>query len=381
MRSIAFLLRYWPYFGGGETVTRLLASEFLRRGYQVHVLYWWDSYDGRTYEDESRVYKKKIEMPGPYRDGETVTSSYHNLFLVLKEYVELNNIEIVINQWWPSEVFEKKIPAKIISCHHTKVIIYESSKNILRRLYHSIFKKTFIRKGLIRLDGLYQKSELLVFLAASYRNEYNHYSPVYNPLKDTSFVHNPSTYSEPIDYVCASGKKNEVVFVGRIYENYKRLKLLFSVWDEVLKNGVDDWTLKIIGDGPDLNEAKVVADNLKLKNIVFLGSKNPKEDYRTASIFVMTSLFEGWPMTIVEAQHFGVIPVVMNTFSALSEMLSGNSGIIVNSEQPAVMAEKLIELMKDKDRMTILSKNAMEKSLDYDVSKVVDTWEDIFKTL
>ena len=32
--KILFLMRFWPYFGGGETVTRLLISEFLRRGYE-----------------------------------------------------------------------------------------------------------------------------------------------------------------------------------------------------------------------------------------------------------------------------------------------------------------------------------------------------------
>lgn len=37
--NIVFLLRPWPVYGGGETVTIALANEFVKRGHIVHVLY------------------------------------------------------------------------------------------------------------------------------------------------------------------------------------------------------------------------------------------------------------------------------------------------------------------------------------------------------
>ena len=40
--KILYLLRCWPVFGGGETVTRTLANEMCRRGHEVGVVYLWD---------------------------------------------------------------------------------------------------------------------------------------------------------------------------------------------------------------------------------------------------------------------------------------------------------------------------------------------------
>lgn len=381
MKSIAFLVRYWPFFGGGETVTRLLASEFLRRGYRIHVLYWWDRYENRTYSDDDLFNKNKIDVPGPFQDSLTSQDSYHGLFLRLKEFLKENNIDYIINQWWPAEVFEDTVSTKIISCHHANVKKKDNSKNFLKLLYHNLCYKTYFKKTYPHIELLYQKSDLLVFLAQSYKEEFEKNSFFYSPQKPTAFMHNPCSYTEDIDAnECLKNKKKEVLFVGRIYENYKKLTLLMAVWREVLNLGIDDWTLKIVGDGPDLTLAKDTAKTLELTNIEFLGTKNPMEEYKTASIFVMTSAFEGWPMTIVEAQHYGVVPVVMNTFSALSEMLSDKSGIIINSVRPQVMAKELESLMNNKEALRRLANNAIKKAGEYSVGRVVDQWEILLKS-
>lgn len=377
MKSIVFLLRYWPYFGGGETVTRLLAREFLNRGYLVHVLYWWDRYEDRLYEDEDNVKKHRINVPGPIGDSMTSPAHYHELFSELKKYVATKHIDVIINQWWPAQVFEEKLPAKIISCYHANLLRPDTTKNPLKRLYHIAFPEKFNGKRLVHLDELYEISDLLVFLAESYKKEYDKYSIAYNPKKETAFVHNPSTYTGFLDDNWKENKKKELLFVGRIYENHKNLTLLLEVWNEVLKSGVNDWTLKIIGDGPDLPMTKEKAARLGLKNLKFLGTKDPKEDYKTASIFVMTSRFEGWPMTIVEAQHYGVVPVVVNSFSALNEMLEGNSGVIVNSMNPHDIAKRILHLINDSQERMKLAGNAICKAETYNVVKIVDTWETI----
>lgn len=63
--KILFLMRFWPYFGGGETVTRLLISEFLRRGYEMYVAYWWDRSENRVYLDKDKILKFKMKVPSP----------------------------------------------------------------------------------------------------------------------------------------------------------------------------------------------------------------------------------------------------------------------------------------------------------------------------
>jgi glycosyltransferase involved in cell wall biosynthesis len=61
-----------------------------------------------------------------------------------------------------------------------------------------------------------------------------------------------------------------------------------------------------------------------LKRVNFEGYRNPQPFYKRASIFVMTSANEGFPMTLIEAQQNGCVPVVMNSFSALREIIQNN---------------------------------------------------------
>ena len=45
---------------------------------------------------------------------------------------------------------------------------------------------------------------------------------------------------------------------------------------------------------------------------------------------MMTSHIEGWPMTLLEAQQYGCVPIVYNTFAALSEIIENNvNGYII----------------------------------------------------
>ncbi len=41
--TIAYIMRFWPVCGGGETVTAVLANELVSRGYNVHILYAYDN--------------------------------------------------------------------------------------------------------------------------------------------------------------------------------------------------------------------------------------------------------------------------------------------------------------------------------------------------
>lgn len=375
--KILFLMRFWPYFGGGETVTRLLISEFLRRGYEMYVAYWWDRSENRVYLDKDKILKFKMKVPSPSSTNDIPSSCYETVFLQLADLIDKHNIDIVINQWWPYEIFKNSLKIPLISCHHLSVMKKES--NYVKKVYHHIFPRRFYAKAFEKLNGLYKVSDALVFLAHSYQCEFEKYTPSFDKEKKTFFIHNPSTYSG--DTTMCTDKKKEILFVGRIYENHKKVSRLLYVWKNLLDLGYLDWKLKIIGDGPDLEKVKLLSGRLNLCNIEFLGSKDPYEDYLTASIFVLTSQVEGWPMTIVEAQHFGAVPVVMNNFSALNEMLSNHSGVIVDSSDPQKMALEIADLIEDKKKMALYSQNAIRQSKLYEVSKICDDWDDLIKKI
>lgn len=374
--KLAFLLRFWPYYGGGETVTRVLTSEFLKRGHEVHVLYWWRNDQNRTYRPKGHYIECCI--PVHSSGGAIPSGDISWLTDKLRRYINENEIDFVINQWWPAGITPKGTKAKIIMCWHTflfRNILYEG--NIVKYIYQKLrLRKNATLKKYI--DPYYLESDALILLSRKYWEEFQKYSSAYKNQKKVFYQYNPLSY-DYIPQIEKVKKKKEVLFVGRIEEPTKRISRILETWKIVNDRGINDWHLKIIGDGPDLENLKMMSKGMHLYNISFLGSKDPRDDYITASILLLTSAMEGWPITIVEGKNFGVVPLIMNTFSAAREIVNdGEDGVIVNSISIKKYASRLIDLMNDDGKRSFLSHNAIIDSKKYYVSRIVDSWMNLF---
>ena len=89
--------------------------------------------------------------------------------------------------------------------------------------------------------------------------------------------------------------------------------------------------LIIVGSGPDEQNLKLLTKNLKLEDNVFFETwtNDLASYYKTADIFLLTSTYEGWARTVVEAGACG-LPVVMTSVGVAGELVKdGENGIIV----------------------------------------------------
>lgn len=112
------------------------------------------------------------------------------------------------------------------------------------------------------------------------------------------------------------------------------------------------------------------------------GYKNPLPYYKHASIFVMTSAYEGWGMTLVEAQQNGVVPIAMDSYSSLHDIIQNNiNGIIVGDNDMESFYRELVVIMKDSLRRNMMANEGLKSCERYKVSIIVDKWEKIFKEL
>lgn len=66
----------------------------------------------------------------------------------------------------------------------------------------------------------------------------------------------------------------------------------------------------------------------------------------------MTSAFEGFPMTLVEAEQFGCVPIVMDSFSSLSSIITDgkNERIIANHDEDGFLSA-MEELMANPEKL------------------------------
>ena len=165
-------------------------------------------------------------------------------------------------------------------------------------------------------------------------------------------------------------KRKEVLYVGRIDENQKRIHRIIDTW-ALLEASFPDWKLII---------------QLKLNNVVFEGFQNPSLYYKRASILMLTSEYEGFGLVVVEAMSFGVIPVVYGSYSAVYDIISdGVDGVILPYNKKGYdtefATEKMKELMLDADKRNNLAQAAIITSKRYSVESIVDSWNKLFAKL
>ena len=134
-------------------------------------------------------------------------------------------------------------------------------------------------------------------------------------------------------------------------------------------------------DTDDLSYYKDYVQKHRIKNVTFEGKQNPLSYYQHASIFMMTSAFEGWPMTLMEAMQNGCVPIVFDSFKAVYDIVDSNkNGIIVSNNDVDTYVKELVRLMDDDNYRKQLAQNALADCKRFNKEHVVNQWIELFNS-
>ena len=171
--------------------------------------------------------------------------------------------------------------------------------------------------------------------------------------------------------------------VARLDDWHKRILEILKIWDILQKDAsYVDWTLRIVGDGFDkpLYE-EYVAQN-SIAQVCFEGQQNPLPYYQKAAIFMMTSACEGLPMTILEAQQCGCVPILYDSFASAKDIVTnGENGILIPYRDQAGYIAALQNLMSDFDLRKHMSEACVRSSERFSVENVAAKWNGLFESL
>ncbi len=141
--------------------------------------------------------------------------------------------------------------------------------------------------------------------------------------------------------------------------------------------------LIIVGDGPDrdkLNEK--VANSGTLQNrVIFTGSKkNVKDYYNLFDVFVMSSLAEGIPLTLLESMSMAT-PHLVTSVGGIKEVVTPDvTGISLDDNEKQFLSQKMIALFESKDELDNMASNARLRVVEqYSLHKMVDSYDRIYK--
>lgn len=194
-------------------------------------------------------------------------------------------------------------------------------------------------------------------------------------------VYIPNCIDHYPDSLSSLDGKN-ILAVGRLSEEKDPLELV-EVFNIVHKK-FPDWKLNIVGSGvlEDALEDKIEELNLK-DNVIMHGYRN--RDYinellKDTSVFLTTSKTESFGIVVLEAFAYGVPCVAYSSAQGIKEIVSNHyDAFLINDRNREVMAKRIMELIKNKNRRVIMGDYAFKTSLKYKDENICKIWIDLIE--
>ncbi len=154
----------------------------------------------------------------------------------------------------------------------------------------------------------------------------------------------PSIASVPVERspretVAETDPRKYLLSIGR-HSSEKNLQALIRAWSRVAGQ-FKDWQLLMVGDGPEHTRLIALAQELGVGDRVqFIGwSDRPDEWYRKSSLLVLTSLYEGVPVVLLEAMSHGLPCIATPACETISMFAQRNAiGLIASSSVDDIQA-------------------------------------------
>ncbi|GAA5060808.1 glycosyltransferase involved in cell wall biosynthesis [Thermocatellispora tengchongensis] len=221
----------------------------------------------------------------------------------------------------------------------------------------------------------YRAFDAVVTLTETDRREYEQALPGVRVERIPNAVHK-------VDHPHSDQTGKIVVAAGRLFAQ-KGFDLLIPAFAGVVKRH-RDWQLRIYGTGPKKDELRALIEEHRLYNNVFLMGRTEHfdEELRKASLFVLSSRFEGLPMVMIEAMSHALPIVSFDCPTGPADVIThGVDGLLVPPEDVAGLTAALNQLIGDRDARLRMGAAAAKTVLDYAPDAVMPRWESLFREL
>jgi glycosyltransferase involved in cell wall biosynthesis len=145
-----------------------------------------------------------------------------------------------------------------------------------------------------------------------------------------------------------------------------------------------EWGLVILGEGGQRAalEAQCWETGLEARIRLPGAAGNVGECYEAADLYVMTSLFEGFPNTLLEALAHGLPAVAVDCETGPREILRHEvDGLLVPQDDSAALVGALEQLMADESLRSRFGERAVEARQRFAVERVAAMWEEVFSNV
>ena len=316
-------------------------------------------YNGKPNREEFKKYLKSRKLIKAFKEGlKSIKTLYLKNKLIKKE-IKLNDADI----YFSTRTEYGKLLSK-----------YGKKEKLKLTQEHNYIEEKEYRKKIVKN---YKNLDYVIVINKYQENMYK------NWFKNTNLK------IKKIENILESDSKdvsklnnNAIIAVGRL-DPIKDFSSLLKVLSFAIKDN-PDLKLYLLGDGPEKEKLNKEIKELKIeKKVIMPGFVNPEEVKKymlKSDIYIMTSVKECFPMVILEAFNCGLPTISFDILTGPKEIIkNGYNGYLIKNRDCEEMANQINYLIKNKNKIKIIGKNAKKESKNFLIENILKKWLNILK--
>lgn len=363
--NIVYIITRSDVLGGASIHLIDLAKGMINRGYQVHILV------GGTGAFTEELLKNNI--------------SFTSLKYLKRE---ISLIDDVLG-FWEIKKHLKQLKPDVVHCHSSKAGLLGrlAAKSLSLSVVFTAHGWAFTEGISLKKQKIYAKIEKFLVNFSDHIITVSEFDRIYGfsfgvgSLDMVTTVHNgipiqdsKITVVKQIDQPC------KVIMVARFDDQKDQMTLIQALG--LLKN--KNWVMEFIGSGPTLERCKQEANKLGLEDkIKFLGQqRNVKDFLNNSDIFVLSTNYEGFPLTILEAMRAKLPVIATNVGGNNESVINKETGFLIKKNDVQDLSRALSTLIDDRNLAIEMGKRGYDRFItnfthDLMLKKILKIYTDV----
>lgn len=374
--KVVFIQNKGKSFGGVWQVNKTVGEALIKEGVDVTILSIMENHTDYEPEYDSRMHVVTLDKENTWE-----TYSWSEVISDLKRFKITSSIKKAKNRLNNNKIIkkDKKLlsdyldnlkPDYIVSSQYQILdLLPEKYLSITFDEQHCSFRDSWAHKATRETFLKYKDKVTYIWLCKSSMN-----AAIRHGLTNSICIYNPVRFEtkERADVT----KNKKLVTIARI-SHQKRIDKMVDIVEEVFKDKkYKDWILEIWGEGEEYDMIKKMITSPQIK--LMKRTNDPKSVLLSSSINLITSDFEGFALSILEACECGVPTITLDFGESTEEqVLNNKTGFIAKDREDYI--NKLKQMMDDKDLLENFSLECKKYNESFKIKNIVKDWLKIFK--
>jgi glycosyltransferase involved in cell wall biosynthesis len=284
------------------------------------------------------------------------------------------NCHYLLSFLWPSR-FRPKV---VLGEFTEQLFVKEKMETFSEKVINSIYKTIMF--------FLYHKADVVISVSESLRRHIRRFFLM--DKKKIKIIRVPVN-TERIrllsrECIYGNGLKDNIPCVGTLsrLSEEKGINYLIEGFSDLVKKL--DAQLVIVGEGREKKKLERMTRDFNIRDrVFFLGwQENPYKYLKRMDVFILPSLWEGFPTAVIESMVCGVPVIATRSTGGVEELIEdGVNGLLVPVRDTKSLSDSVYTLLQNKELRGRFVKKAEKKAEEFDTNRIVKQYESVILAL